>query len=55
MRIDNTDRGKKKKKQQYKHTRQSTLEKIIFDTIRKSMKTAIDLAMDDIFKDWKVK
>lgn len=55
MRINNTERGKKKKKQQYKHAQQGTLEKIIFDTIRKSMKTAIDLAMDDIFKDWKVK
>ena len=55
MRIDNTDRGKKKKKQQYKHAQQGTLEKIIFDTIHKSMKAAIDLAMDDIFKDWKIK
>ena len=55
MRIDNTERGKKKKKRQYKHAQQGTLEKIIFDTIHKSMKAAIDLAMDDIFKDWKVK
>ena len=55
MRIDHTERGKKKKKQQYKRREESVLEKIIFDTIHKSMKAAIDLAMDDIFKDWKIK
>lgn len=54
MRIDHTDRGKKKKKQ-YKHTQQGTMEKIIFDAINKSMKAAIELAMDDVFKNWKLK
>ena len=55
MRIDNTERGKKKKKQQYQHSKQSTMEKIIFDAINKSMKAAIELAMDDVFKNFKIK
>ena len=41
------ERDKKKKK------KQSTLEAQIFSIMEKSLKTAVDMALDDIFKDWK--
>ena len=41
------DKDKKKKK------KQSTLEAQIFSIMEKSLKTAVDMALDDIFKDWK--
>lgn len=41
------DKEKKKKK------KQSILEAEIMRIMQKSLKTAIDLALDDIFKDWK--
>jgi uncharacterized protein YpiB (UPF0302 family) len=41
------DKEKKKKK------KQSILEAEIMRIMEKSLKTAIDLALDDIFKDWK--
>ena len=41
------DKEKKKKK------KQSILEAEIMRIREKSLKTAIDLALDDIFKDWK--
>ena len=49
MKISNSkdDRDKKKKK------KQSTLEAEIFSIMEKSLKTALDVALDDIFKDWK--
>ena len=40
------DKRKKKKKK-------SVLEAEILSFMQKSMKTALDLALDDIFKDWK--
>ena len=40
-------RGKKKKK------KKSVLEAEILAFMQKSMKTALDLALDDLFKDWK--
>lgn len=40
------DKDKKKKKK-------STLEAEIFSIMEKSLKTALDMALDDIFKDWK--
>lgn len=40
------DKKKKKKKQ-------STLEAEIFSIMQKSLKTALDVALDDILKDWK--
>ena len=40
------DKDKKKKKQ-------SVLEAEIFSIMEKSLKTALDMALDDIFKDWK--
>lgn len=42
------ERKKKKKKKQ-----KSVLEAEILAFMQKSMKTALDLALDDIFKDWK--
>ena len=51
MRIDHRkskDKDKKKKKQ-----KQSTLESEIFNIMEKSLKTALDVALDDIFKEWK--
>lgn len=44
----NRDRDKKKKKKS-----QSVLEKEIFSIMEKSLKTALDAALDDILKDWK--
>ena len=41
-------REKKKKKK-----KKSVLEAEILAFMQKSMKTALDLALDDIFKDWK--
>lgn len=52
MRIDHrksNDKDKKKKKKQ----KQSTLENEIFNIMEKSLKTALDAALDDIFKEWK--
>ena len=42
------EEDKKKKKKQ-----ESLMEKMIFDIMQKSMKTALDLALDDIMKEWK--
>ena len=49
MRISSNqkDRDKKKKK------KQSTLEAEIFSIMEKSLKSALDVALDDIFKEWK--
>lgn len=44
-----SEREKKKKKKKQK----SVLEAEILAFMQKSMKTALDLALDDIFKDWK--
>ena len=41
-------REKKKKK-----NKKSVLEAEILAFMQKSMKTALDLALDDLFKDWK--
>ena len=41
------DKDKKKKK------KQSILETEIMRIMQKSLKTALDMALDDIFKDWK--
>jgi len=40
------DRDKKKKKK-------STLEAEVFSIVEKSLKTALDKALDDLLKDWK--
>ena len=50
MRVQSTsDRDKEKKKKK----KQSILEAEIMSILEKSMKTALDEALDDIFKDWK--
>jgi hypothetical protein len=41
-------RDKKKKKK-----KKSVLEAEILSFMQKSMKTALDLALDDLFRDWK--
>ena len=49
MKVEKNDaknRDKKKKKQ-------SILEAEILSIMQKSLKTAVDKALDDIFKDWK--
>lgn len=49
MKIDNTrkrDRDKKKKKK-------STFETEVLSFMEKSLKTALDMALDEILKDWK--
>ena len=45
---DQRDKNKNRKKK-----KQSTLEAEIFSIVEKSLKTALDVALDDIFKDWK--
>ena len=42
-----SERKKKKKK------KKSVLEAEILSFMQKSMKTALDLALDDLFRDWK--
>lgn len=42
-----SERDKKKKK------KKSVLEAEILSFMRKSLKAALDLALDDLFKDWK--
>ena len=44
--MSQKDEEKKKKK------KQSILEKEIFSIMEKSMKTALDAAVDDLLKDW---
>ena len=43
----------KKKEKDKKKKRKSVMEAEIMRFMEKSMKTALDLALDDIFKDWK--
>lgn len=40
------------KKEDKKKKKQSVLEKEIFSIMEKSMKTALDAAVDDLLKDW---
>ena len=47
MSQNQKDKDKKKKK------KQSALEAQILSTMQKSLKVALDMALDDIFKDWK--
>ena len=50
MRVDSTKDKEKKKKD--KKRQQSILEKEILSIMSKSMKTALDMALDDLLKDW---
>lgn len=43
------DRDEKKKKKK----KQSSLESEVFGIVEKSLKKALDVALDDILKDWK--
>ena len=45
--------SQKKKDKDKKKKKKSTLEAEIFAILNKSMKAALDMALDDIFKDWK--
>ena len=45
--MSQQEKNKKKKK------RKSILEAEIMSIMQKSLKTALDMALDDIFKDWK--
>ena len=47
MSKKNKDKDEKKKK------KKSVMEAEIMRFMEKSMKTALDLALDDLFKDWK--
>ena len=42
-----------KKKEKDKKKKKSVMEAEIMRFMEKSMKTALELALDDIFKDWK--
>ena len=44
---------RKKKDKDKKKKEKSVMEAEIMRFMQKSMKTALDLALDDIFKDWK--
>ena len=41
------------KEKEKKKKKQSTLEAEIFAILQKSLKAALDVALDDIFKEWK--
>ena len=43
----------KKKEKEKKKKKKSVMEAEIMRFMEKSMKTALELALDDIFKDWK--
>lgn len=43
----------KQKEKDKKKKKQSTLEAEIFSIMQKSLKSALDAALDDILKDWK--
>ena len=43
----------KKKEKDKKKKKKSVMEAEIMRFMEKSMKTALDLALDDVFKDWK--
>ena len=45
--------GQKKEREKDKKKKQSVLEAEIMRIMEKSLKTALDKAMDDIFKGWK--
>lgn len=47
MRIDNTRENDKKKKR-----KQSVMEQEIFSFMSKSLNAALNVALDDILKDW---
>lgn len=49
MKIDTRDPDKKKKDRK---KRENELEKMVFAIMEKSMKEALDAAIDDLFKDW---
>lgn len=49
MRVSNETEKKKKDKKK----RESELENMIFQMMEKSLKKALDVALDDIFKTWK--
>lgn len=51
MRLNNTSEREKKKKKK-ESQRKSNLEGLIFSIMQKSLKSAIDAALDDIFKEW---
>ena len=50
MRINNSKSEDKKKKKKERHD--SDLETMIFSIMQKSLKAAMDAALDDILKDW---
>lgn len=44
---------KKKRDRESSKKKKSNLEAEVFSIMEKSLKTALDVALDDIFKDWK--
>lgn len=44
---------KKKRDRESSKKKKSTLETEVFSIMEKSLKTALDMALDDILKDWK--
>lgn len=51
MRIRSAQEQEKQKNRKKK--KKSNLEAEIFSIMEKSLKSALDVALDDIFKDWK--
>ena len=52
MRVGTT-KSKDSDKEKKKKRKQSILEKEIMSIMHKSMKAALDMALDDLLKDWK--
>lgn len=53
MRVGYTSDREKEQKKKKKKQQQSILEKEIMSIMSKSMKAALDMAIDDLLKDWK--
>ena len=53
MRIDNTTDRKKKKKKKSSDQKKSNLESMVFSIMEKSLKSALDACLDDLFREWK--
>lgn len=53
MRIRSEQEKRDREKSKNRKKKQSTLEAEVFSIMEKSLKTALDVALDDILKDWK--
>ena len=53
MRVGYVERNKDNNTEKKKKKKQTNLEAEVFNIMEKSLKKALDVALDDILKDWK--